>query len=141
MIQGTNPGRDKKLFSSLKCADWLWSPPNLFPRGTRALSTRFEACHLPLSCAEVKNEWRNTSIPPSGLHGLAQANLPFSFLAKTLVYISRSTRHLITEGSSLHSHCFEILKSHLVICVADLAPGCTSKAPKHGAAVPHSAVK
>lgn len=61
--------------------------------------------------------------------------------AETSVYIGQSTRHHITEGSSLHSHCFEILKSHVVICVADLAPGCTSEAPKHGAAVPHSAVK
>jgi hypothetical protein len=43
MIQGMNPGRDKKLLSSPKCPYWLWSPPSLlskeyqgcFPRGLR----------------------------------------------------------------------------------------------------------
>jgi len=117
--------------------------PASYARGTRALSLRFEACHLPLSCAEVKNEWRNTSIPPSGLLGLAQTNVPFwgGWLAETSVYIGQSTGYHITEDSSLQSHCFEILKSHQVICVTDLTPGCASEAPKHGAAVPHATVK
>jgi hypothetical protein len=79
MIQGTNPGRDKKLFSSPKCADCLWNPPSLLSKGYQGSFLEVWGLSL-LSCAEVKNEWRNTSIFPSGLLGLAQTNVPGFFL-------------------------------------------------------------
>lgn len=38
MVQVSNPSRDNKHFSSPKCSDWLWGPPNLIFNWTRVLS-------------------------------------------------------------------------------------------------------
>ena len=49
-----------------KCPDWIWGPRRLLCNVLGALAN-----HSPQSSAEVKNEWRYTSIPPClrGVHG------------------------------------------------------------------------
>jgi len=33
MIQGSNPGMDKRCFLLQEHPDWLWGPPEFFPDG------------------------------------------------------------------------------------------------------------
>jgi hypothetical protein len=102
---GSNPSRDKRLFSSPQRSDGLWGPPSflsngyceLFPRGMNRPER--ETDHLPPSSAEVKN---GSVIPPLPnvfmvwcLINEAQGEpslIPYS-LDKTRGYMARTTVH------------------------------------------------
>ena len=96
MIQVVNPGRGKQFFSYPK-----WTPTQSLIQevlgapspGVKWLG--FVADHLSLARAEVKNEWCGTCITSACLYGVAQANLPVSFLAETSVYVCQSIWHHI----------------------------------------------
>jgi hypothetical protein len=68
MIWGTNPGRGRRFFSSIKYLDCLWVPSSLlfnkyqaaFPGVKRE---RHEVDHSPPPSTEVRNEWSSTSTP------------------------------------------------------------------------------
>jgi len=61
MIQGSNTGSVKRLFSSPEHAHCLWAPPHLLFNGYRGSSPKDEAGHPPLSNVEIKNGWSYTS--------------------------------------------------------------------------------
>jgi hypothetical protein len=61
MIQGFNPGKDKKFFSSPKHPDWLWDPHSPTFNGHKgplmeAKQPEHEVDHSAPSSAKVKNE-------------------------------------------------------------------------------------
>ena len=71
-VQVSNPGEEKKVFSSPKRPNRLWGPPSLlfnsyrcsFP-GIKRLE--HEAEHSPSSISEVYNEWSITSAVTIGM--------------------------------------------------------------------------
>jgi hypothetical protein len=85
MVWESNPGMDKRLFSSQKCPDQLWCLPNLLFIGYWVSFSGVnwpgqEVKTLP-SSAEVKNEWMRMSAPTTYLHGvdLGKLNCSMSF--------------------------------------------------------------
>jgi len=74
-----NRGKGRKLFSSVKPPDRLWVPPSFLFSRYRGCSPGLkrpgrEVNHSPPSCAEDKNEWGCTFIPPIFLHGVDRKN-------------------------------------------------------------------
>jgi hypothetical protein len=75
MVQGSNPGGEKRFLSSPKRPDRLWGPPSLifsryrgsFP-GVKQPGSLFNHS-LPFS-VEVKSEWSYTTTPPIRLHAV-----------------------------------------------------------------------
>ena len=82
---GSNPGRDKRFFSSPKRPNQLLGPISFLVDGylcsfQRVKLAEREAAHSPASSAEVKNDWSYTSTPPLRRHGLDKDfNLPKYF--------------------------------------------------------------
>jgi hypothetical protein len=79
MVWDSNPGRDKRFFSSQKCPDQLWGLPNLLFSGcwgsfSGINRSGYEVQASP-SSAEVKNEWSHMSAPTTYLHVVDWGNL------------------------------------------------------------------
>jgi hypothetical protein len=74
-VRGSNLGRGKRFFSSLKRPDRLWGQPTLlfngyygsFPRAKRPAR---ELDHLPACSADIKHEWRHTFTPHAYFRGV-----------------------------------------------------------------------
>ena len=84
-VRGSNPGRDKRFFSSPKYPDRLWGLPgslfNLYRgsfSGIKRLGHDFN--HSPPSNAEVENERCYTSTPLICLRGVDRDNFTFFYL-------------------------------------------------------------
>ena len=76
-VQGSNPGRGKRFFSSSESQDWLWDLPSLLFNGQwhsflEVKWLRCDADHSPPSSAEVENKGSYTSTPSICLHGIAK---------------------------------------------------------------------
>ena len=56
---------------SVQCVPEAFSPGLKWPG--------LEANHSSASNATIKNEWRDTSTPPIGLHGMCRYNFAFTF--------------------------------------------------------------
>jgi hypothetical protein len=74
----------RRFLFSPKLSDGLWGPPSLlfkvhwgFIPEVKRLVHDFD--HLPLSSAEVKNEWSYSSTLPICLHGVDRDNLTLPF--------------------------------------------------------------
>jgi len=93
------------FFSSPKCPDRFFlggggGPPRFFGGVKRQ---RYKTDLSPLSCAEVKNEWRYTSTPITCLRGMDRYNFTyidvlgfFIFRASTVTLLSFSLKPLLS---------------------------------------------
>jgi len=78
-IQGLNPDRSKRFFSSLYHLEWLWGPATLLFNGYQDSPLEVNSWSMvfmnsPSFCAKVVNEYSHTSAPPKGLHGMYRDN-------------------------------------------------------------------
>ena len=83
---GSIPSWKKKLFSDPKLPENLWPPPILLIKGYflgGAKRPGREADHIPLSSAEVKNEWSYASTASLCLRGVQKDNFIFFLLCGT----------------------------------------------------------
>ena len=96
------PTGTRDFFSSSKRSDWLWGPfRHLFnewrsyipavKRPVRAVD------HLPVSGAEVKNEWSCTIIPPVCLRGMDRDYFTFTLHNTVNLSLSEPCLELLTE--------------------------------------------
>jgi len=74
-VPSWNPGRDKRLVSSTKAPDPLWTPFSLQFNDVQQYSEainwlRNDAAHSPSSAAEDKHKWSHTFTPPMCLDRL-----------------------------------------------------------------------
>jgi hypothetical protein len=103
--RGSNPGRDKRFFSSTKRPDRLWSPPSLqfnehrgsFPGKTQP---EREINHSPPSRGKIKNEWRYTS------------TLPYAFKVWTGITLPLRLQQIQDTTGSLTTNKTEALMTH-----------------------------
>jgi hypothetical protein len=78
-IWGSNSGRGKRFFSSLKCPHQLWEPDYLIFKGylcssLRVKQLRCEVNHSPPSSSRVKKAGCYASAPPIRLYGMDRNN-------------------------------------------------------------------
>jgi len=77
-VRGSNPGRDKRLFSKHQTSSG--AHPTSYLMGTRGNFPRAGmwglAATLNVSSPEVKNKWSYTSTAPPDLHFMDRATLP-----------------------------------------------------------------
>jgi hypothetical protein len=87
-VWGSNPVTGKRFSSSPNRPDRFWDPPGLLLNGYR-ISFREEKRpgrelnHIPPFSADVKNEWKHTSTPPTHLCGMDKNNLTFTYTRLT----------------------------------------------------------
>jgi len=78
MIQGSNPTRSKRCFSSPECPDWFWTHPpsysmdrgSSFPIGAAAVPSGDHSAHLHLASRLRMTEALNVFMHPICLHGI-----------------------------------------------------------------------
>lgn len=93
MVWGSNPGRGKTLLSTkLRPSLGPTDPPYpcvpaFFPHGTAAGLGRY-VDHSPPSRFDVKNEWSDTSTPPTCLHSVDRENFTFYLYLCSFLYLS-----------------------------------------------------
>jgi len=107
--RGSNPGSDKRFFSSTKRSDRLWGPPSLLfneHRGSFPGKTQpeREINYLPPSRGEVKNGWRYTSTLPYAFKAWTGITLPLR-----LEQIQGTTGNLTTKKTQVGNFCDDVL--------------------------------
>ena len=81
LVWDSNPGRDKRCFSSPKAPDQLWGPPTLLLNVFQGSCLEVKWPEIQVtnslpSSAEVMIEWTYTPTPPVCLHGMDRKTLP-----------------------------------------------------------------
>jgi hypothetical protein len=114
-VQGSNCSRDKRIFASPKCLDWLWDPPNLIFNRHQGpfLGTKWPGCEVNHSlpcCVEVKNGWSYTTTPTPCLHSMERDNFTNIIYYLQHAFFTRCMTDLYVTYQILQLHRIYIIE-------------------------------